>query len=88
MSRTIVSGGARAARPGRVAPSREPLAVSISERKKEIARRRHRRKKLELLARRVQKATVSEKAVIAQKIRSLSSGCDVILQNLGLQERG
>lgn len=61
--------------------------MSISERKKEIARRRHRRKKLTLLTKRVKKATVSEKAVIATKIRGLTPGCETILQNLGLKER-
>ena len=46
----------------------------ISERHKEIKRRRHRRKKLAQLHGRLKKATVSEKAVIANKIRNLTPG--------------
>lgn len=61
--------------------------MSICERKKELRRRRHRRKKLALLAKRLKKATVSEKAVIAEKIRKLTPGCDAILQAWGLQQR-
>ena len=51
----------------------------ISERGKEIKRRRHRRKKLEHLAKRLKKATVSEKNVIAAKIRNLTPGAEVII---------
>jgi hypothetical protein len=61
--------------------------VTISERKKEIKRRRHRREKMAQMERRLKKATVSEKAVIADKIRKLTPGCEVILANMGLQER-
>jgi hypothetical protein len=61
--------------------------VSISERGKEIKRRRHRKKKLVVLNRKLQKATVSEKALIAEKIRNLTPGGEVILHNLKLTER-
>jgi hypothetical protein len=61
--------------------------VSICERKKELRRRRHRRKKLAQLKQRLKKATVSEKAVIAEKIRKLTPGCDTILAAWGLQQR-
>jgi len=61
--------------------------VSCSERRKEIKRRRHRREKLNVLTRKLKKATVSERGVIAEKIRSLSPGSEVILENLGLVER-
>jgi len=61
--------------------------VSICERKKELRRRRHRKKKLGQLSHRLQKATVSEKAVIAEKVRKLTAGCDEILGNWGLQQR-
>ncbi len=44
----------------------------ISERGKEIKRRRHRRKKLTQLSKRLKKATVSEKAVIVAKLRNLT----------------
>ena len=56
--------------------------MSISERRKEIKRRRHRRKKLTLLSKRLKKATVSEKGVIATKIRNLTSGAEVIIDAL------
>jgi hypothetical protein len=61
--------------------------VSICERKKELKRRRHRKKKLNQLERRLPKATVSEKSVIAEKVRSLTSGCDRILDAWGLLKR-
>ena len=61
--------------------------MSISERGKEIKRRRHRKKKMAVLTRKLQKATVSEKALIAEKIRSLTPGGEVILENLKLTER-
>jgi hypothetical protein len=61
--------------------------VPISERGKEIKRRRHRRKKLAQLTRKLEKATVSEKAAIADKIRSLTPGGEAVLDNLGFDER-
>ncbi|MHB1034079.1 MAG: DUF6800 family protein [Pirellulales bacterium] len=59
----------------------------ISERAKEIKRRRHRRKKLTLLATKLKKATVSERAAIVEKIRNLTPGAERILTNWGLDER-
>lgn len=61
--------------------------MSICERKKELKRRRHREKKLGILARKLQKATVSEKALIAEKIRKLTPGCDVVLKHWDLIKR-
>ncbi len=61
--------------------------MSICERKKELKRRRHRAKKMEMLTRRLKKATVSEKAFIADKIRRLTPGAEAILANLGLGEQ-
>lgn len=61
--------------------------MSISERAKEIKRRRHRRKKLAHFSKRLVKANVSEKAVIVDKIRSLTPGSETILENWGLIER-
>jgi len=59
---------------GTKASHSEALHVAgISERGKEIKRRRQRRKKLAHLAQRLKKATVSEKTVIAAKIRMLES---------------
>lgn len=59
----------------------------ISERGKELSRRRHRRQKVKKLASKLKKATASEKQVIAQKVRNLTPGCEVVLENWGLAER-
>ena len=59
----------------------------IIERHKEIAKRRHRKKKLKILKRKAAKATISEKAHIATKIRKLTPGAEVIIATLGLEER-
>lgn len=61
--------------------------MSICERKKELRRRRHRRKKLAQLAKRLKKATVSEKAIIAEKIRKLTPGAETIIAAWGLEQR-
>ncbi len=61
--------------------------MSICERKKELQRRRHRKKKLSQLAHRLKKATVSEKAVIVEKIRKLTPGCEQIIEAWGLRQR-
>ena len=58
----------------------------ISERGKEIKRRRHRRKKLLLLSKRLKKATVSEKTVIATKLRNLTPGAELIIDRWKLRE--
>lgn len=60
--------------------------MGISERGKEIKRRRHRRKKLVHLAKRLKKATVSEKSVIAAKIRNLTPGAEVLIDHWQLRE--
>jgi len=61
--------------------------VPCSERRKEIKRRRHRRKKLAQLARRLKSATVSERSIIGEKIRNLTPGGNAIVENWGLEER-
>jgi hypothetical protein len=61
--------------------------MSASERRRELTRRRHRTKKMAVLERKLAKATVSERAVIADKIRLLTPGCDAVLSNFGLVER-
>ena len=63
------------------------MPVTMCERKKELKQRRHRKKKLALLARRLKKATVSEKAVICEKVRKLTPGCEVILSAWGLTQQ-
>jgi hypothetical protein len=59
----------------------------ISDRKQEIKRRRHRRKKLVIFKRKLKKATASEKGVIVEKIRRMTPGCEVVIANLGLEEK-
>jgi Family of unknown function (DUF6800) len=60
--------------------------VGISERAKEIKRRRHRRKKLAHLGKRLKKATVSEKSLIVNKIRNLTPGAEVLIDRWELRE--
>jgi hypothetical protein len=61
--------------------------VSCSERKKELRRRRHRRKKVTIFARKLEKATVSERGVIAEKLRSLTPGGMQIVERWDLEKR-
>jgi hypothetical protein len=58
----------------------------ISERHKEIRQRRHRRKKLTSLAKKLKTAKVSERPVIVDKLRKLTPGADVIIANWGLEK--
>ena len=59
----------------------------ISDRKQEVKRRRHRRKKMDQFKRRLKKATLSEKTVIAEKLRKLTPGAEQIIEHLGLVSR-
>ncbi|MGE3405762.1 MAG: DUF6800 family protein [Pirellulales bacterium] len=59
----------------------------ISERAKEIKRRRKRREKLGKFHKKLGKATASDKLTIAQKIREMTPGAEVILNNWGINER-
>jgi hypothetical protein len=61
--------------------------VSLSERKQELKRRRHRKKKLKVFARKMATATVSEKTVIAEKIRRLTPGCEVLIETWELEKK-
>ncbi len=61
--------------------------MGCNERQKEIRRRRHRRKKLVVLQRRAAKASNSEKAVIAEKLRSLTPGCEILIARMGLEDQ-
>ena len=58
-----------------------------SERRKEIKRRRHRRKKVTQFARKLEKATVSERTVIADKIRALTPGGKGLVEAWGIETR-
>jgi hypothetical protein len=57
-----------------------------SERRRELRRRRHRRKKMPKLKARAEKASPSDKKVIAEKIRSLTPGAGSIIEALGLEK--
>ena len=61
--------------------------MSCSERQKELKRRRQRQKKVTKLKQRAATASVSEKAVVAGKIRDITPGAEVIIERLGLEER-
>jgi hypothetical protein len=56
-------------------------------RMKELRQRRKRKKKLAVLKRRALKANASEKAAMATKIRRMTSGAEVIIANLGLEDK-
>ena len=58
--------------------------MSISERKKEIRRRRKRSEKLTHLKNRLGKATKSEQVEMARKVRSITPGAEVVIANWGL----
>ncbi len=58
-----------------------------SERRKEIKRRRHRRKKVAQFARKLPKATVSERAAMAEKLRSMTPGGREIVEAWELEKR-
>ena len=60
--------------------------MPCSERRKEIKRRRHRRSQLTHLQNRLPKATKSEKAEIARKLRAISPGAEVLIANWSLEE--
>ena len=61
--------------------------MSGSERSRELRRRRHRKAKIAHLKKRLQKANPSEKVTIANKIREITPGAEVIIAGLGLEDR-
>lgn len=60
--------------------------MPCSERRKELKRRWHRQKKMAQLHRQLKNANTSERAEIAEKIRALTPGAELIIANLGLEE--
>jgi len=60
--------------------------VPCSERRKELKRRRHRRIKMAQWIRQLKSAKVSERSLIADKIRALTPGAEFVIANLGLDE--
>lgn len=59
----------------------------ISERHKEIGRRRKRRKSLDQFKKKLTKASVSERKEMATKLRAMTPGAEVIIASWGLDER-
>ncbi|MFM7034857.1 MAG: DUF6800 family protein [Planctomycetia bacterium] len=59
----------------------------ISNRMKEVKRRRHRRQKLAKLNVKLKKATTSEKLAMAEKLRKMTTGCEHLIARLGLEDR-
>lgn len=57
------------------------------DRVQEIKRRRHRRKKLAILARKLKTAKHSETLVIKDKLRKLTPGADVIIANWKIDQK-
>ena len=55
--------------------------VGCSERRKEIKRRRKRREQLVHLKSRLAKATQSEKVEITRKLRAVTPGAEVLIEN-------
>ncbi len=58
-----------------------------SERRRELRRRRHRKQKVAHYKSRLEKASNSEKAVIAEKLRNLTPGAETLIANLELEKR-
>jgi hypothetical protein len=59
----------------------------IIHRMKELRQRRKRKKKLAIFKRKAVKASASEKAIIATKIRRMTPGCEIIIATMGLEEK-
>ena len=59
----------------------------ISNRMKEIKRRRHRKQKVAKFQSKLKKATQSERLVMADKLRRMTTGCEVLIAKMGLEER-
>ena len=59
----------------------------ISNRMKEVKRRRHRKKKVAKFQTKLKKATTSEKQAMAEKLRKLTPGAETLIAKMGLAER-
>jgi hypothetical protein len=56
-----------------------------SERTRELRRRRQRTKKMKVIARKATKASPSEKAHLAQKLRKMTTGAEIIIERMKLE---
>ena len=63
----------------------ELLVGGISERGKELKRRRHRKAKLKKLHVKLRKSNPAERAPIAEKVRALTPGAEEVIRNWGLK---
>ena len=61
--------------------------MGCSERRKEIKRRRKRREKIKVFRSKVKKASVSDKVVIAAKLRGMTPGAEGLIAELALEQR-
>ena len=59
----------------------------ISNRMKEVKRRRQRRQKLVKFQAKLKKATTSEKLAMAEKLRRMTPGCEELIGRMGLEDR-
>jgi hypothetical protein len=59
----------------------------IVQRQRELSQRRKRKKKIAILKRKAAKANASEKGALATKLRRMTPGAEVIIANLGLEDR-
>ena len=58
-----------------------------SERRREISRRRTRKKNVLILKRKAEKASVSDKAAIATKLRKITPGAEELVERWALEDR-
>jgi hypothetical protein len=58
-----------------------------SERSRELRRRRKRTQKMKVIERKATKASPSEKSHLAQKIRRMTTGAEIIIERMKLEER-
>ena len=59
----------------------------ISDRHQEIKRRRHRRKKYAKFTKKLEKANASERLVIAEKLRRMTPGAEILIERWGLEAK-
>ncbi len=59
---------------------------TASERTRELRRRRKRTEKYKKIGRKAEKATISEKAHLADKLRKMSTGGHIVVERLGLEQ--
>jgi uncharacterized protein with von Willebrand factor type A (vWA) domain len=71
---------------GSADPDYRRIALGLSERKSELKRRQKRRTQVTRLKKRLPKATKSEKVEIARKLRAMTPGAEVLIENWGLVE--